>query len=221
MEEGKKKGRSSLQGSFATGAIALVFLIIGYEVALFVHKAAVTRIEANRDRPDTVYIYSYLAEENVSSSAKNIADATEETFPSANQQTDAIEGAEDALSSAKNIADATERASSAPVIIADATDKPSPALAAADETAGLHWRTDKPGLRVKNIRSGISLYDRALFIGSLFKEDFSLYEKTIADLNEMVSMDQAVDYIRSRFPDWNLKSDVVYNFMMSVRKKLG
>ena len=127
-------------------------------------------------------------------------------------------GAEDALSSAKNLADATERASSAP-------DKPSSApvnaMKETDETAGLHWRTDKPGLRVKNIRSGISLYDRALFIGSLFKEDFSLYEKTIADLNEMVSMDQAVDYIRSHFPDWNLKSDVVYNFMMSVRKKLG
>ncbi len=115
-------------------------------------------------------------------------------------------GAEDISSSAKNIADATEN--------------PSPAPVAPDE-AGLHWRTDKPGLRVKNIRSGISLYDRALFIGTLFKEDFSLYDKTIADLNNMVSLDQAVDYIRSKFPDWNLKSDVVYNFMMSVRKKLG
>jgi len=57
MEEGKKK-RSKLNGSFVTGAIALVFLIIGYEVALFVHKAAVTRIVANRDRPDTVYVYA-------------------------------------------------------------------------------------------------------------------------------------------------------------------
>ena len=47
MEEGKKK-RSSLNGSFVTGAIALVFLIIGYEVALFVHKAAVTRIAGYR-----------------------------------------------------------------------------------------------------------------------------------------------------------------------------
>ena len=59
MEEGKKK-RSSLNGSFVTGAIALVFLIIGYEVALFVHKAAVTRIAANRDAPDTVYVYAEM-----------------------------------------------------------------------------------------------------------------------------------------------------------------
>ena len=90
-----------------------------------------------------------------------------------------------------------------------------------DETASLPWRKDKPGLRVKNIRSGISLYDRALFIGTLFKEDYSLYENTIRDLNEFVSLDQAVDYIRTHFPQWNLHSDVVYNFMMSIRKKLG
>ena len=83
MEEGKKKtGKSSLHGSFATGAIALVFLIIGYQVALFVHKAAVLRIEANRDHPDTVYIIQYNEEEVVSSFANNKADATDETTSS-------------------------------------------------------------------------------------------------------------------------------------------
>ena len=106
--------------------------------------------------------------------------------------------------------------------------EPAPAPAASapsapleDETANLPWRKDKPGLSVKNIRSGISLLDRALFIGTLFKEDFALYDQTIADLNSMESLDEAVDYIRERFPSWNLKSDVVYHFMMSIRKKLG
>lgn len=106
--------------------------------------------------------------------------------------------------------------------------EPAPAPAASapsapleDETANLPWRKDKPGLSVKNIRSGISLLDRALFIGTLFKEDFALYDQTIADLNAMESLDEAVDYIRERFPSWNLKSDVVYHFMMSIRKKLG
>ena len=56
MEEGKKKTKSP-NGSFVAGAIALVFLIIGYQAALFIHKAAVLRIAANRDRPDTVYVY--------------------------------------------------------------------------------------------------------------------------------------------------------------------
>jgi len=38
------------------GAICLVFMILGYEVALFVHHAALERVAANRDHPDTVYI---------------------------------------------------------------------------------------------------------------------------------------------------------------------
>ena len=105
-----------------------------------------------------------------------------------------------------------------PEPVAETAPAPEPAP---DDTAALPWRKDKPGLQVKNIRSGISLLDRALFIGTLFKEDFALYDKTIADLNGMSSLDQAVGYIREHFPSWNLKSDVVYHFMMCVRKKLG
>ena len=98
--------------------------------------------------------------------------------------------------------------------------EPKPAVPR-PETERLPWRLDKPGISVKNIRSGISLYDRALFIGTLFKEDYALYDKTIGDLNALSSLDEAVDYLLERFPDWNLKSDIVYNFMMAVRKKLG
>lgn len=56
---GGKKKESGLNGSFVTGAIGLVFLILGYQVALFVHKASLTRIAANRDHPDTVYVIEY------------------------------------------------------------------------------------------------------------------------------------------------------------------
>ena len=97
---------------------------------------------------------------------------------------------------------------------------PAPAVPKVD-TERMRWRLDKPGMPVKNIRSGISLYDRALFIGTLFKEDYALYDKTIVDLNTMTSLDEAVDYLTARFPDWNFKSDIVYNFMMALRKKLG
>ena len=54
MEEGKRQ--KTLKSSFTTGAIALVFLVIGFETALFLHKAAVTRLVADRDHPDTVYV---------------------------------------------------------------------------------------------------------------------------------------------------------------------
>lgn len=43
--------------SAVAGVIALVFLIIGYQTALFVHRAAVAEIAANRDTPDTVFVY--------------------------------------------------------------------------------------------------------------------------------------------------------------------
>ena len=45
-----------MKASFKTGAIALAFLVLGFELALFVHRAAVERVVANRDRPDTVYV---------------------------------------------------------------------------------------------------------------------------------------------------------------------
>lgn len=42
--------------SFKVGAIALAFLILGYQAALFVTRAGRLRLEANRDRPDTVFV---------------------------------------------------------------------------------------------------------------------------------------------------------------------
>ena len=51
-----KKKSERLSASAKTGAIALVFLIIGFEAALFIHRAAVTALVAHRDAPDTVYI---------------------------------------------------------------------------------------------------------------------------------------------------------------------
>lgn len=100
--------------------------------------------------------------------------------------------------------------------------KPAPASAPVPAGIGNYaWSKDKPGILVKNIRSGISLLDRALFIGTLFKEDFNLYDNTIAELNNLQSLDEAVAYIQEHFPEWEMGTDVVYRFMMAVRKKLG
>ena len=57
MEENLKNRKNNSSAVFKTGAISLAFLIIGYQAALFVHRAAALRIEANRDSPDTVYVY--------------------------------------------------------------------------------------------------------------------------------------------------------------------
>ena len=55
MKNSKDRGKPS--ASFVAGSIALLFLIIGYQSALFIRKASVARIVANHDHPDTMYVY--------------------------------------------------------------------------------------------------------------------------------------------------------------------
>lgn len=97
---------------------------------------------------------------------------------------------------------------------------PESAPAPAPEARAWRWMDDMPGAPVRNIRSGISLYDRALFINTLFREDYALYDRTISDLNGLTTLPAAVDYVQAHFPDWDLGSDAVYTFMMALRKKL-
>lgn len=52
----KEEKKSVLSQSFVTGVVAAVFLIVGYQTAVFVHRAAVMKIAADRDEPDTIYI---------------------------------------------------------------------------------------------------------------------------------------------------------------------
>lgn len=73
MKRNEEKGPSR---SFVMGIVAMVFLIIGYQVALFVHRAAVMKIEANRDRPDTVYVYETIVASGTGSAASRKAAST-------------------------------------------------------------------------------------------------------------------------------------------------
>ena len=82
------------------------------------------------------------------------------------------------------------------------------------------WRKDMPGSPVRDIRSAISLNDRVIFINLLFKEDAQAFVDTLAKINTMETLDQAVEYICETFPTWDLNSDLVYRFMMAVRRKV-
>lgn len=56
MKENQTKDKGSA-ATFKIGAIALAFLLIGYQAALFIHRAGVLHAEAVKARPDTVIIY--------------------------------------------------------------------------------------------------------------------------------------------------------------------
>ena len=59
METDRRKpsdGKRGLKSSFAAGIAALVFIVIGYQSALFIHRAAVLGILDRKDVPDTVFV---------------------------------------------------------------------------------------------------------------------------------------------------------------------
>lgn len=82
------------------------------------------------------------------------------------------------------------------------------------------WRTDIPGAKVSDVRSAISLNDRVLFINTLFHEDPLAFQNALSQLNSMPSFDEGARFILDKHPEWNTESDVVYRFMMAVRRKL-
>ena len=87
-------------------------------------------------------------------------------------------------------------------------------------TARQAWRTDMPGTQVKDIRSAISLNDRILFINMLFAQDPLKFHDTLSTINQMTDLDQAVAYLYENNPEWDFESDVVYRFMMAVRRRI-
>ena len=82
------------------------------------------------------------------------------------------------------------------------------------------WRKDMPGLAVRDIRSAIALNDRVLFINLLFQQDAVRFQNALNDLNAFETFPQAEEYLRTNYPQWNYDSEVVYRFMMAVRRKL-
>jgi hypothetical protein len=83
------------------------------------------------------------------------------------------------------------------------------------------WRTDRPGMPVKNIISAISLNDRVYLINTLFGEDPMLFQETIGKFNAMGSLSEALAFIAENHSDWDMSSEPVYRLMMAVRRKLA
>lgn len=115
----------------------------------------------------------------------------------------------------------TQKTEPAPRPKASILDSQKPETAVMDVMAEKQaWRTDRPGSQVKNVISAISLNDRVLLINVLFKEDPILFQNTISAFNGMTTLDEAISYIRTNFPDWDMNSEPVYRLMMAVRRKL-
>lgn len=83
------------------------------------------------------------------------------------------------------------------------------------------WEVDIPGPYIEDIRDGIGLNDRILFLNELFYGDEEEFASVLSALNGMNRLVDAVEYIRERYPQWNEESDEVYRFYMTVRRRFN
>ncbi len=108
-----------------------------------------------------------------------------------------------------------------PVVEPESVAETKPAVAVIDSmTDRQAWKTDMPGSPVRDIRSAISLNDRILFINGLFAQDPMAFQETLTRINQMETLDEVVAYVVAARPDWDLESEIVYRFMMAVRRKV-
>lgn len=75
------------------------------------------------------------------------------------------------------------------------------------------------GKAVDDIRQAISLGDRFLYQRELFNQDAELMQKTLTELNELASFDEAVEYI-SRF-GWDTESNSYQQFIVALHRRFG
>ena len=47
------------------------------------------------------------------------------------------------------------------------------------------------------------------------------FQETLNQINQMQTLEQAVEYLASAHPEWDFDSDIVYSFMMAVRRKIN
>lgn len=115
-----------------------------------------------------------------------------------------------------------ENESEQPAPVQPEPESKTASVAVIDAMATHHaWRNDMPGSAVKDVRAAIALVDRALFINTLFKEDAMAFLEALNYINQAGDLDTVVNYLAETYPQWDFDSDVVYRFMMAVRRKVN
>lgn len=76
------------------------------------------------------------------------------------------------------------------------------------------------GKPVDDIRQAISLGDRFLYQRELFGQNAELMQKTLTELNELGSFDEAIAYISERF-QWDTESNTYQQFLVTLHRRFG
>jgi len=76
------------------------------------------------------------------------------------------------------------------------------------------------GKAVDDIRLAISLGDRFLYQRELFGQNAELMQRTLTELNELGSFDEAISYINSHF-QWDSDSNTYQQFIVTLHRRFG
>lgn len=110
-----------------------------------------------------------------------------------------------------------------PVVVAAPIVEPEPAPVK-EEPQPVKEETVSPkaavyGKAVEDIRQAISLGDRFLYQRELFDQNAELMQRTLTELNELGSFDEAVAYI-NRF-GWDTESSTYQQFIVTLHRRFG
>ena len=76
------------------------------------------------------------------------------------------------------------------------------------------------GKPVDDIRLAISLGDRFLYQRELFGQNAELMQRTLTELNELGSFDEAMQYIAEHF-HWDTESNTYQQFLVTLHRRFG
>ena len=110
-----------------------------------------------------------------------------------------------------------------PVVVAEPEPKPEP-VKEEPKAEPVKEEVASPkaaiyGKAVTDIRQAISLGDRFLYQRELFGQNAELMQKTLTELNELGSFDEAMEYIR-RF-GWDTESNSYQQFIVTLHRRFG
>ena len=110
-----------------------------------------------------------------------------------------------------------------PVVVAEPEPKPEP-VKEEPKAEPVKEEVASPkaaiyGKAVTDIRQAISLGDRFLYQRELFGQNAELMQKTLTELNELGSFDEAMNYI-SRF-GWDTESNSYQQFIVTLHRRFG
>ena len=75
------------------------------------------------------------------------------------------------------------------------------------------------GKAVSDIRQAISLGDRFLYQRELFGQNAELMQRTLTELNELSSFDEALEHIRPF--GWDQESNTYQQFLITLHRRFG